>query len=536
MKQIYLDSDDEITAIISKLESLESETVALIPPKRSTTLQSVVNLKLLKKAAEASDVKLVLITRDGGILNVASKLKILTSPNLETEPTVPEPSTPLKELPSTTIDGSLPSESDLSSADSAAAKIKQPKEGTATSKKLAQKNKRVPDFDRFKKWALLGIAGVILLGAGIWAFFNLLPGAEISIRGRTQATDIDFTMTLDAEAEESDIEAAVLAAESRQVGRTLTTTFEATGEDTVGERATGQVTVTNCESPAPASITIQEGTTLTAANGNRYLATTTTIVPGSTAGNQFVCAEDGRASVPVRAVDIGEAYNIGPTSYTVEGYSANTVYGQGGNMTGGSEETVTVVSQTDITSARAKLLEAEEDEVREELRRQFEEEHYVVEASFQADVSSTSSEPEVGEEAQNARLILQVTYTMLGVAREDFAALLESQHLLAVDESEGLGAIETGIDEAVTIATERARVFEVEAQGIVGPDIEVGEMAEAIAGMKYQEAIDHIEAIPNVTQVQIDLAPLWASTLPQNPERISIEFDIDGLDANDSSD
>ena len=49
---IYIDVDDEITSIISKLQESSGKIVALVLPKRAVVLQSIVNLKLLKHIAD----------------------------------------------------------------------------------------------------------------------------------------------------------------------------------------------------------------------------------------------------------------------------------------------------------------------------------------------------------------------------------------------------------------------------------------------------------------------------------------------------
>ena len=49
---IYIDVDDEITTIIDKVRSSQSKILALVLPKRATTLQSIVNMKLLKRSAD----------------------------------------------------------------------------------------------------------------------------------------------------------------------------------------------------------------------------------------------------------------------------------------------------------------------------------------------------------------------------------------------------------------------------------------------------------------------------------------------------
>ena len=41
---IYVDVDDEITAIIDKMNSADAKVVALVLPKRASVFQSVVNM------------------------------------------------------------------------------------------------------------------------------------------------------------------------------------------------------------------------------------------------------------------------------------------------------------------------------------------------------------------------------------------------------------------------------------------------------------------------------------------------------------
>jgi len=45
---IYIDVEDDITAIIGKIKASSEKIVALVPPKRVGVLQSAVNLRLLR--------------------------------------------------------------------------------------------------------------------------------------------------------------------------------------------------------------------------------------------------------------------------------------------------------------------------------------------------------------------------------------------------------------------------------------------------------------------------------------------------------
>ena len=68
---IYIDIDDEITGIIDKVTASNGKIVALVLPKRASVFQSIVNMKLLKRAADSEKKNLVLITSAAGFLPLA---------------------------------------------------------------------------------------------------------------------------------------------------------------------------------------------------------------------------------------------------------------------------------------------------------------------------------------------------------------------------------------------------------------------------------------------------------------------------------
>ena len=65
---IYIDVEDDVTSIIGKIKAANSNIVALVPPKRIGAIQSAVNLKLVHRAAERVDKKLVIITNNNALL------------------------------------------------------------------------------------------------------------------------------------------------------------------------------------------------------------------------------------------------------------------------------------------------------------------------------------------------------------------------------------------------------------------------------------------------------------------------------------
>jgi len=86
---IYLDVDDEITAIIDKVEAAKHKIIALVLPKRFATLQSVVNMRLLKRGADKAGKNAVLITSEAALLPLAGAAGLHVAKNLQSQPAVP---------------------------------------------------------------------------------------------------------------------------------------------------------------------------------------------------------------------------------------------------------------------------------------------------------------------------------------------------------------------------------------------------------------------------------------------------------------
>src|SRR5260221_38 len=87
---LYLEADEDITSAIDKLTRSTSKSVQIVVPKRSTMLQSIINLKLLKKAAENSGKELVLVTGDRIGTGLAGRVGLAGAPSLGAKAVVAE--------------------------------------------------------------------------------------------------------------------------------------------------------------------------------------------------------------------------------------------------------------------------------------------------------------------------------------------------------------------------------------------------------------------------------------------------------------
>jgi len=60
----YIDIDEEITSIVERLRKSRVEEIIMVVPKRALLIQSIINLRVLKKEAEAIGLQLMIVTQD----------------------------------------------------------------------------------------------------------------------------------------------------------------------------------------------------------------------------------------------------------------------------------------------------------------------------------------------------------------------------------------------------------------------------------------------------------------------------------------
>lgn len=60
----YIDIDEEITSIVDRLRKAKTKEVVIVVPKRAILIQSIINLKLLKKEADSIRKGLIIVTQD----------------------------------------------------------------------------------------------------------------------------------------------------------------------------------------------------------------------------------------------------------------------------------------------------------------------------------------------------------------------------------------------------------------------------------------------------------------------------------------
>ncbi len=540
---IYIDIEDDITAIIGKIKAADAKIVALVPPKRVGVLQSAVNLKLLQKSALGADKRIVLITNDHSLTSLAAGIKVPVAKNLQSRPEIP-PLSALQIDDTDIINGEELPVGEIADATSAQQKTATPSLADEVSNKVnlddlppksapkePSKSKpkgmgkiNIPNFNAFrKKFFLLGAAGLLLIVFLVWAFI-FAPAATITISAKTSAVTIDRNLHLNPALPESKINELQIKTTAQQIKKSTSVEFDATGTKDVGEKASGRVSLTNgSDSDA---ITVPAGTTFTAAGGQKFASTTGVTVPGARVAGGSIVA--GTASVTVTAADIGPEYNIPAQSYGVQGY--NNLGASGEQMAGGTKEKVTVVSDEDVAKAKEKLTGQDANGVKNDLRGQFGSDAIVIEESFMSDVGSPSVSPKVGEQAKKAKLTIETTYTLLGLPRKDIKQVLDDVLQDALNGKSNQSIFSDGSNniqfQAFQKLNDGAYTARLVTTGYIGTTIDTKQFAEQVKGKKQGEIEQIASGIPGVDKIDTKFSPFWVTSAPSNADKITIRFTV----------
>lgn len=543
-KTIYIDVDEEITGIIDKVRSSSESIVALVLPKRATQLQSVVNMKLLKRTADQTDKKVVLITSEAKLLPLAGAAGLFVASNLQSRPYVPalpgeapqgpviddeessapddgkpvDPATPVGEAAGLSSDETDPIEIDNRSPEPEPAAAK----GAGKKGKGAKdKSKKVPNFQKFRWRLFAGIAaGVALLLFVIWAI-AFAPKAKITLRTESKEVNVTANFTADLQADSVDTSDKTLPATKKEVKKTESEKVAATGQRDVGTKASGNVSLRNCTDKA---VTIPAGTGVS--NGSLTFVTQAAVrldegeFSSPSSGGQCRSTGDHVGTASVVAQNNGEQYNLSSRAYTIAGFSG--VIAQGDQMSGGTTKMVKIVSQTDVDNAKKRITD-KQNSVVSELKEALEKEGYVgLVDSFSAGNPNLSATPAVNTEASDVVVSGDITYSMTGVKEDDLKKIVEEQAKGDIDTSKQK-VLDYGFDEAtfeLGRKTANTTAVTVKTTIVVGPEIDQTALKQELAGKKKSDAEELLKSRPGVTEVKVETSPFWSGKIPGKESRV----------------
>lgn len=548
---IYIDVDDDVTAIIGKIKKAKEKIVALVPPKRVGALQSAVNLRLLERMAKGEKKQLVLITNNQALVALAANAKIPVAKNLQSKPELAEIPAIIVDDGDDIIDGAdLPvgdhaktvpvtdstrktndTRSDAVDAtdlaidgeDVAVAAAAGVGASKARSSAVKAKGKaKIPNFDSFRKRLFLGIGGGVALIALLVWMFVFAPAATVVITASTTPTPISAAVKLGGTAA-TDYSKGIVSSVSQQEKKDEKVEFEATGTKDVGEKAKGEVRISKLTQQPYG---VPAGTRLTSTNGTVFVTDSAVTIPASTPCFPTYCAQS--VEVGVTAAQSGTSSN--GISGNVSGPDSISGSFQG-STAGGTTKVAKVVSADDIERAKGQLIGASTDAQKNSLAKKFTNGELVVDGSFTVERGDIVSAPALDQEAVDgkATLTIPTTYTIQAVSKNALDTYLKAALNAKLEDNQKVYG--TGIEKATLSGFQKAEdgsmTANIAASGSVGPKIDEGAIKEQVKGMRYGEAQQTLESEDGIKEVDVQFSYFWVRTIPGNTSKIAIEFKVD---------
>ncbi len=553
---VYVDVDDEITSIIDKVDGAKEKIVALVLPKRATVLQSIVNMRLLKRNAEKAGKSVVLITNEEALLPLAGAAGLHVAGNLQSKPIVPAApitvttnkaaSTELaedidsaEEEPSTKLDyhrsvgelaaaGALDEAIDLDDEDGE----DQPADKSKAGKTKAPKDKKlkIPNFDRFRLLLIGGIGLLILLGVFIYLAIFVLPKATITVTTGSTPVSANLNVNASDSYKTLDEKNNNIPAQLKTTTQTQTETVPATGQQNNGQKASGTVTMDDCVAGFSGPSSVPAGTGVSA-NGLTYIIQQNTKFSNS--GTPTGSCIDYQASNPTSIVAQagGTKYNVASgTSFTVSGRSDVNA---SGSASGGTDNNVTVVSQADLDNAASKeTADATATFTKNFTTSLTNQGLYVFTSTLKPGTPTTTASPVLGQPASSTTVTTVTTYTVLVVKKSDFSKLLTDDLNKQIDpKKQKLTSTNVLADATISVQSQgspSSGVISVTIDTTAIPIIDENSVKQEAVGQKVGDIKSAVSGIPGVEKVDVKLSPFWISKAPKANKITVVQKQVKG--------
>lgn len=533
---IYIDVEDDITNIVSKIKDSKARIVALVPPKRVGILQSAVNMRLLNRAAENAEKRIVLITSDQALSGLAAAARIPVAKTLQSRPEIAEIPAIDVDDGDDVIDGSEIPVGELAdkatpkarnkaddAIDAAIAEDEKPSKPVKPAKSAGKGKPKVPDFNVFrKKLVLIGGGIVLFVLFMVWAIW-FAPHATVVITAKTTTSTVDKPVTLK---QDGKVDAAnnVIKSLHQEQKKDISVDFTPTGKKKVGEKASGTMHLVRT-SVSSLTLTIPAGTSFSSGDYT-FVSTEPASLSGTSIGPGGVI--QSVATVKVQATQVGSEYNLSSRSYSsnVSGFSA-----AGTAMSGGSSREVTVVSADDVAKAKVKLDAQKDASLQSAVKALFPSSSIVINESYQEARSNPTPSVAIDHEASGTvQLKTTVTASMQGIDRSDMKQFLEDTLKKEIGSKKNQKIYNDGSNEVKFAQySERNNAVQVRltANAKIGPEIDEHKVKEQVKGRNYGDVQSSLESIEGVQDVDTKFSPFWVRTVPNSDKHISIEFKLD---------
>jgi hypothetical protein len=466
---VFLDADDDLGTIRSKLESSSAEEIFLVIPRRSSVLRTPLEFRILARIANEMSSETVLVTDDPARRRLANQEGFRTRRGLRT----------LKHL--------------LLGPDQSPPRFV------------------VPDWVPLPTLAsLFSIVGLVVI-AGL-AVFGFYPQMRVTLIPQTRTVNQSVDVTIDPDAKAADATAATLPASVLSVPVDVSGSVQVPSDRTIGsDKAHGEVIVTS-QRPTPSKL--DKGSVVRVDGGPRF-----------TTDQDINLAPRIPVRVGVTAVDAGTEGNVTAGNITMfdgDGYDQLQVTNQR-PTSGGTDRQAKVVSEDDRKTLNDMLRKNARDKGFAQLQQKAGSEQTLPEMSLVVDQGNITFDQDVG--AESDQLTGRLTTTVSGTVFQNLAYNDLVGKVLEQKSGAGwqLGAPVKVETPGVLKVDGHKVVLRCDASGLLQSSVDADGIKRALTGSSVQDARAYLTRLSGLAEApSVVINPAWA------PRAFRIDVNVQG--------
>jgi hypothetical protein len=373
-----------------------------------------------------------------------------------------------------------------------------------------------------KWWLFIALVAGLIVFVLVWSLFS---SAVVRVVLSQQTTSINDTFKAvrvgDAD---GDVTYQIV-----KLQETAAADVQPTGEDTVVEKASGDIVVYNEHGE---KMTLIVNTRFQSPDGKIYRVDRAITVPGATkdaSGNII----PGSIEVTVYADEPGEAYNIGLVDFTVPGLLGTELYDRvyarsKTEMTGGFNGVLKFASEDDVERAATQLQQQVREKLMTSIGSAIEDERVL----YQDAIFMTFKTNVPTDVSANGMLAVEEVGTLQAFVfdRKELSSAIANKTLSSYDQSpvlvQNLDELNFVFEDkdSFDVNINEQYVFTLSGDPHIVWEIDAMSLRNDLAGLSE----DDIQSImggysKSIRKIEADIKPFWRSSFPDNPDAIEIE-------------
>ena len=404
-------------------------------------------------------------------------------------------------------------------------------------------SKKVPQTAKpnsFKKGIIIFFT--VFLGLFLLCHF-VFSQAEVKIWPKTELLEFSETITVSVKTGDFDFSEKTIPGRFFEKIQKDQQSFSASEIFSKEEKARGTVKVFNKHNPAK-SLSLIAGTRFLSSDSEKYFTASEKIyIPAAKYEGGKLVAQWTEAKIV--AMEPGEDYNIGPTTFSIPGLVGTSYYystwGESSeNMSGGINMKKKRISQNDLDNAQKVLTEKLLEEVESSLRNNISSEFILLKDALTKEITDKSSLAAAGAEVESFIYEAEAMASALIFKKTDIERFAQ-EHILSqipsIENNEIFLKEKKLLPESLTISYQVESIdlengqiiLNLEFSGKVYSDVDEVVLKRSFSRKSLLEINTFLENQPQIIGSETKFWPFWIGKAPDEPKKIKIELEL-GVD------